>query len=136
MDKVSKDKRSEIMSRVRSKNTKPEMKVRSALHKAGYRFRLHRKDLPGKPDIVLPKHGTVIFVHGCFWHRHDCKKATTPKSNEEYWKKKFERNVNSFSKSKSKLIGLGWKVLVVWECQTEKENVLSKWIKDNLKPQK
>jgi len=134
MDKVSKDKRSEIMSRVRSKNTKPEMMVRSALHKAGYRFRLHRKDLPGKPDIVLPKHGTVIFVHGCFWHRHDCKKATTPKSNEEYWKKKFERNVNSFSESKSKLIGLGWKVLVVWECQTEKENVLSKWIKDNLKP--
>ncbi len=118
-DHLTKKKRSWNMSRIRSKNTKPELIVRSLLHGMGYRFRLHRKDLPGKPDIVLPKYKTVIFVHGCFWHRHKgCKKCTTPSSNKEYWKRKFERNVANDKIHKAQLRGKGWKVFVIWECET------------------
>ncbi|MCF7848531.1 MAG: very short patch repair endonuclease [Kiritimatiellales bacterium] len=106
------------MSKIRGKNTKPELFVRSLLHRAGYRFSLHRKELPGKPDIVLRKYKTVVFVHGCFWHRHKgCKTASMPKTNVEFWQQKFERNVSNDRKHKRDLKKLGWKVIVVWECE-------------------
>ena len=117
------------MSRIRSKDTAPEIRVRSMLHKAGYRFRLHVKDLPGKPDIVLPKYKTVIFVHGCFWHRHKgCSKATTPSTNSEYWKKKFQRNVERDKQDQAELKKLGWKVIVIWECETIDEHDKLLWL--------
>lgn len=122
------------MASVKAKDTKPEMRVRSKLHKMGYRFRLHDKSMPSKPDIILRKYNTVIFVHGCFWHRHDCRRATWPKSNFEYWNNKFKRNVEKFKQSKKELTQNGWKVFVIWECQTEKEIDLEKWIVKNLKP--
>jgi len=106
------------MSRIRGKDTRPELIVRSALHKAGYRFRLHRKDLPGKPDIVLPKYKTVIFVHGCFWHRHEgCKNAYMPKSNVEFWEAKFQRTILNDCKVLNELQLLEWKVIFLWECK-------------------
>lgn len=117
-DIVSREKRSQMMSGIRSKNTKPEMVVRRWLHKNGYRFRLHRKDLPGKPDIVLPKYKTVIFVHGCFWHRHEgCKNSTIPKSRATWWLEKLERNTSRDEAVMHTLRESGWRVLVVWECQ-------------------
>ena len=104
MDHINKEKRSWNMGRISSKNTKPEIIVRSALHKAGFRFRLHRKDLPGKPDIILPKYKTVIFVHGCFWHAHKgCKRSNLPKSNLQYWTNKLEKNIQRDKKHKGKL---------------------------------
>lgn len=106
------------MSRIRSKNTSPECVVRSMLHKAGYRFRLHRKDLPGNPDIVLPKFRSVIFVHGCFWHQHkDCRYAVLPKTNEYYWAEKLRRNRERDDACVAVLEEMGWKVLVIWECE-------------------
>lgn len=114
------------MARVKGKNTKPEILVRRALHKLGYRFRLHRRDMPGKPDIVLPKYKTVIFVHGCFWHRHPgCSKASTPKTRVEFWEEKFAANV---ARDERNLVGidlLGWQALVVWECETKDLEALS-----------
>lgn len=108
------------MSRIGGKNTKPEMVVRSLLHGMGYRFRLHRKDLPGKPDITLPKHKKVIFVHGCFWHSHPgCKRAERPKSNRVFWQQKLDKNI---ARDKSVIAGLkaeGWNVLVVWSCEVK-----------------
>jgi len=110
--------RSWIMSRVHGKDTTPELAVRSMVHRMGYRFRLHRKDLPGKPDIVLPRHRCVVFVHGCFWHRHKgCKRASTPQSNVEYWERKFRRNVERDRRHRRDLRKLGWRVVVVWECE-------------------
>jgi len=112
------------MARVKSENTTPEMAVRSWLHHNGYRFRLYRKDLPGCPDIALPKYKTVVFVHGCFWHRHEgCKRASTPESNKEYWLVKFERNVARDERVRQELQDLGWRVVVIWECEVR--NVLS-----------
>lgn len=120
MDKITKKVRSDIMRKVKSKNTSPEMRVRSLLHRLGYRFRLHRKDLPGNPDICLPKHKTVIFVHGCFWHRHPgCKRATMPATNEVYWSKKFERNVNRDRQALQDLEDMSWNAHIVWECETK-----------------
>lgn len=120
-DHLTPEKRSWNMAQIKGKNTKPEILVRSMLHRAGYRFSLHRKDLPGKPDIVLPKYRTVIFVHGCFWHRHkNCKYATTPGTNVEFWQKKFERNVSNDRKHSRELRRLGWHVITVWECQLKK----------------
>jgi DNA mismatch endonuclease (patch repair protein) len=117
-DMYSKRRRSEIMGRIVSKDTLPEIRVRSVLHRLGYRFRLHRKDLPGKPDIVLPKWKTVILVHGCFWHGHDCCEGHQPKSNSAYWVPKLERNRKRDLENAERLRQLGWKRLVVWECQT------------------
>lgn len=118
MDKVSPEKRSWTMAQVKGRNTGPEKVVRSLLHRMGYRFRLQRADLPGKPDIVLPKYRMVIFVHGCFWHRHaDCKRATTPATNIAYWDRKFERNVTRDAQNKTALKNGDWNVLVVWECE-------------------
>jgi len=114
------------MSRIQGKDTAPELVVRSLLHRMGYRFRLHVSRLPGKPDIVLPKHRTVIFVHGCFWHRHKgCKFAYTPKSRNRFWTAKFAENIARDRKVKRELRRLGWTVNVVWECQTEKPEALS-----------
>ncbi|MDR0355819.1 MAG: DNA mismatch endonuclease Vsr [Deltaproteobacteria bacterium] len=118
MDKVSPEERSRVMARVKSENTKPEKTVRSLLHKNGFRFRLHRSDLPGTPDIVLPKLKTVIFVHGCFWHRHPgCKKASTPVSNADYWNRKFAGNQARDAQNVAKLQEAGWRPIIVWECE-------------------
>ena len=112
------EQRSKNMSAIKSKNTKPEIAVRKILHSMGYRFRLHRKDLPGSPDIVLPKYKIVIFVHGCFWHRHEnCKYASTPKTRKEFWENKFNKNIKRDKKNFKELKKLNWKVLVIWECE-------------------
>lgn len=117
MDVVDSATRSKMMSNIKGKNTRPEIVVRKFLHANGYRFRIHRKDLPGNPDIVLPKLRTCIFVHGCFWHRHtNCKFATTPMSRREFWQDKFSKNVERDSRNISKLQSDGWSVLVIWEC--------------------
>lgn len=122
MDSLSKEHRSWNMSRIRSTNTKPEMLVRSFLHRNGFRFRLHVKDLPGHPDIVLPKYKTVIEVRGCFWHRHrGCKYATTPSSNTEFWQTKFNQNIKRDRNHAKELNALGWNVIVIWECETDKK---------------
>jgi len=126
MDRLTPSQRSALMSKVRGKNTRPEERVRSILHRLGFRFRLHRKDLPGTPDIVLPKYGTVIFVHGCFWHRHPaCKKASMPQTNKEFWEAKLARNVERDRENAEALRRLGWKVLVVWECELKNPEILS-----------
>lgn len=116
-DVFSKEERSRVMRRVKSADTKPEMRVRRWLHAQGFRFRLHRKDLPGKPDIVLRKHKTVVFVHGCFWHGHaGCKAADLPASNREYWERKIGRNLERDARNQARLREMGWRVIVVWEC--------------------
>lgn len=126
MDTLSEEKRSWNMSRIRSRDTKPELIVRRLLHRMGYRFRLHRKDLPGSPDIVLPRDRTVIFVHGCFWHRHEgCRCAYNPKSRVDFWQKKFLQNVERDRKVRHELKNLGWRVLVVWECETKDAGLLA-----------
>jgi len=118
MDTLTKEKRSWNMSRIKGKNTRPELIVRSLLHRAGFRFRIHRKDLPGKPDIVLPKHNTVIFVHGCFWHRHkDCKFAYAPKSRLSFWNEKFTGTLERDRRHIEQLNEMGWRVEVIWECE-------------------
>lgn len=117
VDTLTPAQRSERMSRIRSTDTKPEVTLRKALHRLGFRFRLHGRHLPGKPDIVLTKYRTVIFVHGCFWHRHEgCKVATTPKSNTEFWIEKFNRNVARDAAAVEQLKTAGWRVIIVWEC--------------------
>ncbi len=120
-DRLSPEQRSKVMSRIKGKDTQPEMIVRKWLHSQGFRFRLHRKDLPGHPDVTLPKYGAVIFVHGCFWHRHEgCKRATIPATRVELWEQKFQRNIRQDSIVQEKLKALGWNVLVIWECETKK----------------
>lgn len=112
--------RSDIMRAVKRAHTRPEIVVRQALHALGLRFRLHRRNLPGSPDIVLLKFKTVVFVHGCFWHRHsDCRYATIPKSRQEYWLPKFDANVERDARKEAQLRELGWRVLVMWECETK-----------------
>lgn len=107
------------MSRIAGKETKPEIAVRKLAHRLGYRFRLHRRDLPGRPDIVFPSRQIVLFVHGCFWHRHDaCRFAYTPKSNVEFWQTKFRNNVARDARAKQDLERLGWRVAIIWECET------------------
>jgi DNA mismatch endonuclease (patch repair protein) len=116
-DVVSSEKRCRMMSGIRGKDTKPELAVRRYLHSRGYRFRLHRKDLPGRPDIVLPKYNAAIFVHGCFWHRHkDCRFAYNPKSKIEFWQAKFAGNVKRDEEARQALLDLGWRVMLIWEC--------------------
>ena len=124
------EQRSRNMSAIKSKNTKPEIKVRKILHSMGYRFRLHSKDLPGSPDIVLPKYKTVIFVHGCFWHRHkNCKYASTPKTRQEFWNKKFKTNIERDLEIQDKIKNLDWRSVVIWECETKNmENLRDKII--------
>ena len=120
MDQISPEHRSWNMSRIKSKNTKPELLVRSWLHRHGFRFRLHVKDLPGTPDIVLPRYRTVIEVRGCYWHRHPgCRFAYTPKSNLDFWDRKFVENVNRDTKNDYELKKMGWQVIVIWECEVK-----------------
>lgn len=117
MDVVSSSKRSEMMSGIKGRNTRPEIQIRRFLHSKGFRFRLHRKELPGSPDIVLPKYNACIFVHGCFWHRHEnCRYTTTPATRSEFWRAKFAANVERDRRNLSSLLFSGWRVLIVWEC--------------------
>lgn len=133
MDSLPPAARSENMSRIRSRDTQPELRVRRALHAMGYRFRLHRRDLPGRPDIVLPKYRTVVFVHGCFWHRHPgCPNAAEPKTRAEFWRRKFEANVARDAKARAELERAGWKVVVIWECETENPETLDRVIRERL----
>lgn len=115
-DIVPKAKRSEMMAGIKGKDTRPEMLIRRALHARGYRFRLHRKDLPGRPDIVLPKHRAVIFINGCFWHGHDCHLFKWPKTREDFWREKIGRNKVRDQAKRAALEQAGWRVLVIWEC--------------------
>jgi DNA mismatch endonuclease (patch repair protein) len=123
------------MSRIGGKNTKPELLVRKLLHSLGYRFRLHRKDLPGKPDLVLPKFNIVLFVHGCFWHSHDCPKGTKrPQTNIDFWENKISNNIKRDATVNDALIESGWKVVVIWECQTKNPNSLKERLLGLLPP--
>lgn len=118
-DVFSPEQRSAIMAKVHGRDTKPEVLVRSLIHRMGFRFRLHDKQLPGHPDIVLPRHRKVVFVHGCFWHQHaGCPHAARPSSNVAYWDKKLDGNMRRDRANLEKLEALGWRVLVIWECQT------------------
>ena len=136
----TKEKRSSVMSKIRSQNTLPEKQVRSILFNKGFRFRIHRKDLPGKPDIILPKYKTVVFVHGCFWHYHkDCNEGRIPDTNSKFWKTKLYKNIQRDAKHIKDLEELGWKVIVIWECELKPKLLVStiekleKEIKSNLK---
>jgi len=136
-DVFTKAKRSQVMSRIKGGDTKPERAVRSLLHRLGYRFRLHRSDLPGRPDIVLPRFQTALFVHGCFWHRHkDCRYAYTPKSRPMFWLKKLEANAARDSWVRKQLGGLGWRVITVWECDLRQPAKLSERLDELLSHQK
>lgn len=118
VDRLSSSARSELMAKVHGKNTAPELFVRKTAHSLGYRFRIHRADLPGCPDIVFPSRRKVIFVHGCFWHQHEgCKRASVPKTRQEFWLKKLASNVARDKQNVAALIEAGWEVLVLWECQ-------------------
>lgn len=135
MDPLSPEHRSWNMSRIRGSDTKPELRLRSLLHRAGYRFRLHDRRLPGRPDIVLPKYRSAIFVHGCFWHRHKgCPKATTPSTRPEFWQEKFRKTVERDSRKAAEVERAGWCVITVWECEIEKEpEKVLKQVSDQLK---
>ena len=132
-DSVSKEQRSWNMSRIRGTNSSIEVKVRKFLFSKGFRYRKNVADLPGKPDIVLPKYRTVIFVHGCFWHRHDgCKYAATPSSNTDYWQQKFRRNIENDKKHVDDLCVMGWNVIIIWECELKKsfEKTMNRVVND------
>lgn len=125
-DVFTKQKRSQIMSKIKGRDTKPELLVRSMLHRMGYRFRLHVESMTGKPDIVLPRYGKLIFVNGCFWHGHKaCSKGSTPKSNKEFWEKKISTNICRDRSVRRQLHKQGWTVLTIWECQTRNLESLS-----------
>lgn len=135
VDRLTPERRSWLMSRVGGKHTTPEMRVRRAAHKLGLRFRLHRKDLPGKPDLVFPKHRTALFVHGCFWHRHpNCRKASMPKTRVSYWKEKFASNRKRDSRVSAALRDRGWTVVIVWECETKLPQLLDERLVSIFKP--
>lgn len=137
MDTVDKATRSKIMSKVGQRNTGPEMKLRRSLHKIGLRYRLHDKSLPGSPDIVFPQFRAVLFVHGCFWHRHGCKATTTPGTNMDFWRKKFDDNMARDRRDIEVLQNEGWRVAVVWECALKSKHadsdevarLVSEWLK-------
>ena len=135
MDRISKEARSENMRRIAGKDTSPELTVRRLVHSLGYRYRLHRHDLPGRPDMVFPSRRKVIFVHGCFWHQHEeCGGARTPKSNKNYWSKKLRRNRQRDIENRIKLSAMGWDSLVIWECSVgqtaELRRLLKKFLGD------
>lgn len=140
-DVVDANTRSRMMAGIKGKNTTPEIRLRKALHRAGFRFRLHDPSLPGKPDIILPRYRAAIFVHGCFWHRHaGCKNATSPKTNAIFWEEKFTRNVERDASNVAKLHDIGWRVSIVWECAVRRNGEqaivgeLDHWLKNGLKP--
>jgi len=121
-DIVSKKKRSEMMSGIKGKNTKPELKIRSALHKLGYRYKLYDKKLPGKPDLVFPKYNAVIFIHGCFWHLHNCHLFKWPSTRPEFWKEKITGNKERDEKNLQALKEMNWRILIIWECALKGKN--------------
>src|SRR5436309_2128868 len=130
-----KEKRQSDMSRIKGKNTKPEILVRKFLFANGFRFRIHVKDLPGKPDIVLPRYRTVIFVHGCFWHQHaGCIDCSNPKTNSKYWRPKLLANVRRDRKHRRRLRRTGWTPIVIWECQTRRQKELRDRLRRKLNP--
>ena len=130
MDKLTPGQRSAVMAAVKNKNTTPEIKVRKALHAMGYRFRLNQKNLPGKPDIVLAKHRLCIFIHGCFWHQHPgCKRSTMPATNRVFWIEKFNKNKARDHVVETQLKTLGWRMTVVWECETKNPQTVAAAIK-------
>lgn len=130
-DRFSKQERSRVMGTVKSANTTPEIHVRKFLHRSGFRYNICRKDLPGKPDIVLPKYRTAIFVNGCFWHQHPgCKKSARPVTNIEFWDNKLNKNVDRDARSVLALNELGWKVIVIWECKSKNPSKLSELAED------
>jgi len=117
-DRFTREERSAIMSRVKGRNTQPEMAVRRALHRMGFRYRLHASDLPGRPDIVLPRHRKVVLVHGCFWHGHEgCPRAARPSANADFWAHKLDANIHRDAEVREQLHRLGWQVLTVWQCE-------------------
>ena len=124
VDIMTVEQRSALMSRIRSVDTKPELFVRRALHAMGYRFRTHVRGLPGRPDLVFTRRQAVIFVHGCFWHRHGCRKTTVPKVREEFWGGKFAANTSRDQRNQSQLVQSGWRVLIVWECEIEGDDTI------------
>ncbi|KAA0079627.1 DNA mismatch endonuclease Vsr [Paraburkholderia sp. T12-10] len=127
MDTLSPESRSALMAKVRGKNTRPELAVRARLHREGFRYRLHSQKLTGRPDIVLTRWETVIFVHGCFWHRHvGCKLTTSPKSHSDFWQAKFRATVERDARVKERLEANGWRVLTIWECETRNQGLLSR----------
>ena len=133
-DIVSPKKRSEMMARVRSKDTGPEMRVRRAAHASGLRFRLYRRDLPGTPDLVFPKYGVALFVHGCFWHRHEgCQKAYMPKSRVDFWQGKFAANVERDARAAEKLRAMAWTPVVIWECETTDPGRLAEILEERVR---
>lgn len=126
-DPFDKTKRSAVMRRVKGKDTRPEMQVRRLLHAAGYRYRLHRRDLPGTPDLAFPGRRKAVFVHGCFWHGHDCRRgARQPKTNAGYWRAKIARNRERDARNRAALAGLGWGSLTVWECELKQDGLLTR----------
>ena len=128
-DNLSPEQRRKTMASVKSKDTTPEMRVRRLVHAQGLRFRLHREDLPGKPDLTFPRFNKLIFVHGCFWHGHEgCEASKRPASNTEYWNKKLERNRTRDKANQARLRALGWKPLIIWECQTRDREELRRII--------
>jgi DNA mismatch endonuclease (patch repair protein) len=127
MDRYTPEQRSALMAKVSGKDTKPELVVRKLAHAMGFRYRLHRKDLPGRPDLIFPKQKLALFVHGCFWHRHEgCKKCSTPASRREFWAKKFAANVERDKRAQKELVALGWRVAIIWECETKDAVCLEK----------
>lgn len=132
-DTLSRERRSWNMSRIKGRDTGPELRLRSLLHRAGFRFRLHAKNLPGRPDIVLPRYRTAIFVDGCFWHRHPgCRGATTPSTRRKFWQEKFDGNIRRDERNRSQLVVAGWAVTVVWECElrADAEHVVTRIVAD------
>lgn len=135
VDRLTPERRSWLMSRVKGKDTSPELRVRRAAHALGLRFRLHRRDLPGKPDLVFPKFRVAMFVHGCFWHRHEgCSKASVPKSRVEFWKMKFDTNVVRDAKNAAELRTRGWRVANIWECETKDAAALDRALRRIFNP--
>ena len=134
MDTLTPEQRSALMARIRGVDTKPELFVRRALHGQGYRFRLHGRGLPGKPDIVFKKRKRAVFVHGCFWHRHGCKRTTHPKSRQDYWQDKFAKNVARDRRNAALLADDGWDVFVAWECEVDSDETLLRRLMEFLGP--
>lgn len=121
-DTITRERRSWNMSRIKGQNTGPEVRLRSLLHRAGFRFRIHAKELPGRPDIILPKYRAAIFVHGCFWHRHaGCRNATMPSTRTEFWQAKFDANISRDERNRAALQAAGWTVFTIWECELKSD---------------